>query len=277
MTAPLTMGKVTLIVHDLEQVRDFYRETVGLHLQEADGHTARLGVGETVLLELRRVSSAPRRSPREAGLFHTAFLLPTRADLGAWTKHAAQTRAPIVGASDHAVSEAMYLVDPEGNGIEIYADRSPVTWAKTDGLLVMPSDPLDVEDLVESAGAQGWRGFPAGSAIGHVHLQVGAIAPAEAFYAGILGLQVTARYPGGSFYAAGSYHHHLATNIWNSRGAAVRTEPAMGLADVEIVVDGTMLDAVRERLAEQRSTASDHQSRLSLRDPWGTSITLVAR
>ena len=277
MTTPISMGRVALAVHDLERVNNFYRQVLGLTQLKADGNTAQLGVGETVLLELRSDPSARRRSAREAGLFHTAFLLPTRADLGAWTKFAVQTRTLIVGASDHAVSEALYLVDPEGNGVEIYADRSPDLWKKENGSLVMPSDPLDVEQLIASAGRQEWHGLPSGSVIGHVHLQVGAIAPAEAFYAGILGLHVTTRYPGGTFYAGGGYHHHLATNIWNSRGAGMRSEPSTGLADVEMVVDYAMFDAVQARLTEPAPTAVNRPPCLSLRDPWGTSITLVAQ
>ncbi len=277
MTTPLSMGRVALTVHDLERVSNFYRQVLGLHQVTADANTAQLGVGETVLLELRSDLSARRCSPRDAGLFHTAFLLPNRADLGAWLKHAAQLRAPIVGASDHAVSEAIYLTDPEGNGVEIYADRPALSWKKENGLWVMGSDPLDIDAIIASAGTQEWQGFPAGSTVGHVHLQVGAIAPAEAFYAGILGLNVTSRYPGGTFYAAGGYHHHLATNIWNSRGAGMRTEPSTGLADVEIIVDRTMAAAVQARVAEPGSIAVIDQSHLSLRDPWGTSITLVAR
>ncbi len=277
MTSPISMGRVALTVHDLQVVSTFYRQVLGLAQVDASGTNVQLGVGDTVLLELRSDRSARKRSPREAGLFHTAFLLPTRADLGAWTKHASLSRAPIIGASDHAVSEALYLVDPEGNGVEIYADRSPDLWKKENGSLMMPSDPLDVEQLIANAGQQEWRGSPAGTVIGHVHLQVGAIAPAEAFYAGTLGLQVTTRYPGGTFFAGGTYHHHLATNIWNSRGASMRGEPSTGLADVEMVVDRAMFDAVQARVRETTPTAINPSSRLALRDPWGTSITLVAR
>ena len=142
MTAPLAMGKVVLVVHDLERVSNFYRQVVGLHLLKSDTGAAHLGVGETVLLELRGDPAARRRSQREAGLFHTAFLLPTRADLGAWSRHAAGIRASVVGASDHGVSEAIYLIDPEGNGVEIYADRPPLSWRRGSGQVVMPSDPL---------------------------------------------------------------------------------------------------------------------------------------
>lgn len=270
-SAPLSIGQVTLTVHDLDRVAGFYRQVVGLHPVTADAGAVRLGVGDTVLLELRRDAAARRRSPREAGLFHTAFLLPTRADLGRWTRHAAETRAPVVGASDHGVSEAIYLSDPEGNGVEIYADRPPASWRWQGGTVEMPSDPLDIESLLAGAGPEPWHGFPGGSVVGHVHLQVGAIAPAEAFYSGTLGLDITCRYPGGTFYAADGYHHHVATNIWNSRGAGPREEPSTGLADVEIAVSADRLRAV----AERASLAPSPDHRLSLSDPWGTRMTLV--
>ncbi|MCL2429951.1 MAG: VOC family protein, partial [Alphaproteobacteria bacterium] len=146
------MGRVALTVNDLGGVRAFYERIVGLHLLRQDGETALLGAGSDVLLELRRDSAARRRSPREAGLFHTAFLLPTRPDLGRWIKQAAATRAPVVGASDHAVSEAIYLSDPEGNGVEVYADRPASAWRWKDGVVEMPSNPLDVSDLIAHAG-----------------------------------------------------------------------------------------------------------------------------
>ena len=273
-SAPLSIGQVTLTVHDLDRVAGFYRQVVGLHPVAAEAGIVRLGVGDRVLLELRRDASARRRSPREAGLFHTAFLLPTRVDLGRWTRHAAETRAPVVGASDHRVSEAIYLSDPEGNGVEIYADRPSASWHWQGDTVEMATEALDVESLIASAGPEAWRGVPAGSVVGHVHLQVGAIAPAEAFYSGTLGLDITCRYPGGTFYAADGYHHHVATNIWNSRGAGPREEPSTGLADVEIMMSADRLHAVAQRAALTRPAGD--VGRLSLRDPWGTSITLVA-
>ena len=266
--ASLRIGKVSLIVHDLAAIAAFYQQVVGLHLLSSDGTVAALGVGDTVLLELRQDKAARRRAPQEAGLFHTAFLLPDRADLGRWAKHASATRAPVVGASDHLVSEAIYLADPEGNGIEIYADRPPQEWRWRDGLVEMATDALDVPALIASGGENDWQGFPTGSTVGHVHLQVGSLAPAEEFYAGVLGLEVTCRYPGGIFYAAGSYHHHIATNIWNSRGAPVRT-PSTGLADVEILAPPETLDAIGTRAGQPAD------ARLTLLDPWGTPITIA--
>jgi catechol 2,3-dioxygenase len=263
---PFTMGRVALTVNDLDRVSTFYRQVVGLHLLKGDGQTVELGVGKTVLLELRRDTLAQRRSPREAGLFHTAFLLPTRADLGRWVKYAVAAGVSIVGASDHRVSEAIYLSDPEGNGIEIYVDRPPSAWIWKDGMVEMPSDPLDVENLIAKAGVGPWQGFPEGAVIGHVHLQVGAIAPAEAFYAGVLDLSVTCRYVGGTFYAADGYHHHIATNIWNSRGVSERSYPSTGLAEVEIFLSAERREAIGKRASKcDLSTSSD----FPLSDPWG--------
>lgn len=270
---PLSIGRVTLTVHDLDRVSAFYQQVMGLHLLRGDAATAELGVGGMVLLELRRDTAARRHSPREAGLFHTAFLLPSRADLGRWTEHAARTRAPVVGASDHRVSEAIYLTDPEGNGVEIYADRPSSSWKWSNGTVEMATEALDIEDLIGSAGGGRWNGFPEGSTVGHVHLQVGAIAPAEAFYVNILGFGLTSRYPGGSFYAVDGYHHHLATNIWNSRGAPVRGEPTTGLASFELRAPTSFIAAVWSRLPKDAGATG---APLMLRDPWGTAITLTA-
>jgi catechol 2,3-dioxygenase len=140
----------------------------------------------------------------------------------------------------------------------------------------MPSDPLDIDSVVASAGDGRWKGFPEGSVVGHVHLQVGAIPPAEAFYNGILGLAVTCRYPGGTFYAADGYHHHLATNIWNSRGAGERAYPSTGLANVEILASAEFIDPIRSRPIKPEPAYATPQD-LSLRDPWRTKITMVTQ
>ena len=265
------MGRVVLTVNDLDRVRSFYEHVAGLHLLHQDGTTAELGIGDRVLLELRRDGSARRRSPREAGLFHTAFLLPSRGDLAHWVKNAIEKRTPVVGTSDHSVSEAIYLTDPEKNGVEIYADRPKSSWVWNNGAVTMPSDPLDLNALLAVAGDRNWAGFPEGSTLGHVHLQVGAIAPAEAFYSDLLGLDVTCRYSGGSFYAADGYHHHIATNIWNSRGATPRDYPSTGLAGLEIEIDPSRAGLISTR---GRGLTADDQ-RFRLRDPWNTEIAIV--
>lgn len=267
--APHRIGKVALTVRDLDRVSGFYQAALGLEPIERDGDVTRLGSGSSVLIELRHDPDARPRTRREAGLFHTAFLLPDRAELGAWLAFAAQQQLPLLGASDHLVSEAVYLTDPEGNGIEIYADRPSEEWPRANGMIEMPSQPLDLRDLAGAAAGRIWSGFPAGGVIGHVHLQVGDIAAAEAFY-GNLGFDITCRYPGGSFYGSGGYHHQLATNVWNSQGAPVRPERTTGVAEVEILADASVLEGVRPEGTAARTS-------VSLRDPWGTSISLRAR
>lgn len=264
-SAPMEIGRVRLVVRDLPRVADFYARALGLEKLAADGAEVTLGAGDRALVELRGDPAARVRSPREAGLFHTAFLMPSRADLGAWVHHASETRLPVQGASDHLVSEAIYFADPEGNGIEIYADRPRSGWTTPDGSIKMATDPLDVPDL--AAAARGpWKGAPQGAVVGHVHLQVGNVAEAEAFYSGTLGFRIMAHYPGAAFYGSGGYHHHLATNIWNSRGAGLR-EGGTGLAAVEILADPAELSAIAAR--------SDGKTRLA--DPWGTEIILTGK
>lgn len=278
MTAhTLAIGKVTLTVHDLGAVASFYQKAVGLHLLKEESGSVALGTAGNTLLVLQRDPAARKRSAREAGLFHTAFLLPSRADLGRWIGDAINRSTTVVGASDHAVSEAIYLTDPEGNGIEIYADRPRLDWRWNNGEVDMPSDALQIEPILSSAkGGSGWKGFPDGTTVGHMHLQVGAIAAAESFYRDLLGLAVTSHYPGGTFYAADGYHHHLATNIWNSRGAGPRDLPSTGLADFELIVASSRMSDIKARAETAGSTvttASD--GHLSLKDPWGTSVTIV--
>jgi catechol 2,3-dioxygenase len=273
--ARVRIGTVALTVRDLDMVSRFYQQVIGLAPIETGAGLVRLGVGTTVLLDLRCDPAATLASRRAAGLFHTAFLVPSRADLAQWLLHAAEERVPLHGASDHLVSEAIYLADPEGNGIEVYWDRPSETWAWRDGLVEMDTRALDLAGLARAVTTRNWSGLPAGSCIGHVHLQVGALEPAESFYAGLLGLEVVCRYPGATFLSSGGYHHHIATNIWNSRGAPARSEPTTGLANVELVTDAGVLDAVRSRVRPEQ-VAEASPAYLSLRDPWGTSIALTA-
>src|SRR5690606_32793244 len=159
-----------------------------------------------------------------------------RAELARWVGHVAEARVQLQGASDHIVSEAFYLADPEGNGIEVYADRPVSQWLDGGGSIQMTTEPLDIDDLLTAAGNTRWSGFPAGGSIGHVHLQVGDTAAADRFYRDVLGFDVTVDYPGASFYGSGGYHHQLAGNIWNSRGAQQRPTGMAGLDEVEIIV-----------------------------------------
>ncbi len=260
-SAPMEIGRVALTVNDIGLVGSFYKQVLGLQELGNDGETVQLGVDNSTLLELRADKAARRRKPQEAGLFHTAFLLPSRADLGAWLLHASDTRLPLEGASDHLVSEAVYLSDPEGNGIEIYVDRPRSAWKTRNGQIQMATAALDLNDVAASAKSR-FTQAPTGTVIGHVHLQTGSVPEAEAFYNGALGFAVTTHYPGAAFYGAGGYHHHLATNTWNSRDAGPRNFPSTGLADLEILADAAPLAALRAKLPTK------------LTDPWGTPITL---
>ena len=259
---PLSIGRVSLRVHDLSGVADFYQRVVGLHLLEADGEQVTLGNGRETLLTLIHDPAARRASPQEAGLFHTAFLLPTRADLGIWLRHASGLGLRLDGAADHLVSEAVYLRDPEGNGIEVYRDRPSEHWSWQSGRVVMRNEPLDFTGVLAEGEGGTWAGVPADSSVGHVHLQVGALEPAERFYRETLGMDVTCRFPGAVFYSSGGYHHHLATNIWNSRGAGLRSAPVTGLAEVEIL---------RNELANLAAVARDV---IQFEDPWGTVLSV---
>lgn len=275
-TAPLRIGKVHLRVRELAALSGFYQQVIGLTVIAAGATRVTLGVGSLPLLVLHAVSAATPRNPRDAGLFHTAFLLPARADLARWLAHAIRLGVPLQGASDHIVSEAIYLADPEGNGIEVYADRPVTRWRDASGQIRMATEPLDAPDLL--AAAQGdWAGFPEGGIVGHVHLQVGDTEVADGFYRDILGFDIASRYPGASFFGSGGYHHHLAGNIWNSRRAGARPEGAAGLAAVEIVArDPATRDAILGR-AERAGLPLDTSGQTPvLRDPWGTRIALAA-
>jgi catechol 2,3-dioxygenase len=257
--APLQVGQVVLTVNDLDKVGDFYQRVIGLSLLSGDGESRVLGV-DRPLVELRGDKTA-RHRPREAGLFHTAFLLPDRAALGDWLRMIAARELRLDGASDHLVSEAVYLHDPEGNGIEVYADRPRAGWVWQDGEVAMDTEAMDIPGVL-AEGHDGWQAAPEGTVIGHVHLQVGDLAPADEFYAGTLGLTRTAHRYGASFYGSGGYHHHLAGNIWNSRGAGRRKPDSTGLAELVLEAEPALIA---------------HHSGQGLLDPWGTRISLRAK
>lgn len=264
-SAPLEIGHVALTVNDLPGMTAFYRDALGFELLSSDAASARLGAGGQLLVELRGDRAARRAGRREAGLFHTAFLMPDRKALARWLIHAAESRLPLQGASDHIVSEAIYLADPEGNGIEVYADRPRLAWYGPDGAIRMDTLALDLNALAAQADGP-WTGAPAGAVVGHVHLQVGNVARAEGFYRDTLGFDVAAHYPGASFLGSGGYHHHIGANVWNSREAGPRAFPVTGLAELALRADAAALAAVSARAG---GTA--------LADPWGTPVTLLPK
>lgn len=265
---PIRVGEVALIVRDLPRTEAFYRDVIGLEVTGRAADAVRLGAGGADLLELQHRPDALRDDQAAAGLFHTAFLLPTRTDLARWLAHAGRLRYRLDGASDHDVSEAVYLRDPDGNGVEVYADRPRALWRWTDGRIAMGTQRLDIPTLLlDAEGEPSWPGAPAGTRVGHVHLRVGDVAEAVRFYGGVVGLNVTATRPGAAFLSSGGYHHHVAANTWQSAGAGPRDPRMAGLAAATLeVASEPILQAIARR-AETADLAGD-----GLRDPWGTAL-----
>lgn len=274
--APMRIGHVQLRVRNLVLVAAFYRNVIGLTPIEERPNRVSLGIGGAVLLDLVADPHAVPGDRRAAGLFHTAFLLPDRADLGRWLKFAANEGIELQGAADHRVSEAVYLADPEGNGIEIYSDRPVEEWPVVGGRFDMGNERLDIPGLIDAGSGAEWAGMPVGSRIGHMHLQVGDLSVAEPFYGDVLGFDVTCRYRGATFLGAGGYHHQVAANIWNSSGAGPRSAAMSGLAGIEIVVlDATVRAAIEDRARQAGYPLERSAGGTVLRDPWGIALTLV--
>jgi catechol 2,3-dioxygenase len=271
---PLHIGAVALAVRDLDRLAAFYRDVIGFAVLDRGTDTATLGAGGVPIVHLTHRPDAKPDDPREACLYHTAFLMPTRADLARWILHVARGRVPLTGASDHAVSEAFYLDDPEGNGIEVYSDRPAESWQWTGSDLRITTDPLDVEDIVREVSSNAtYPGAPDGLRIGHVHLRVGDVARAEAFYRDVIGLDVTRRRHGASFMSSGRYHHHIAGNVWHSAGAGMRDGERAGLAWFSFEADADAFDAVKARLGQTASALSP--TSIETADPWGTRLRFV--
>jgi catechol 2,3-dioxygenase len=270
-------GRVRLQVADLERSVAYYRRVLGFRVADRADGRASLGVGDddAVLIELHeRKGAAPVPRRGRLGLFHYAILLPDRPSLGRFVRHLAEIDAR-AGASDHLVSEALYLQDPDGLGIEVYADRPRSTWRHRDRQLVMSTDPLDMDDLVRAAGDERWTGMPGGTVIGHVHLHVGDLAAAEAFYHQALGLdRVVWDYPGALFLSAGGYHHHLGVNTW-AAGAAAAAEGDARLLEWELVLPSA--GAVADALSSVKAAGYDAEDAPDggvVRDPWGTALRI---
>lgn len=278
LTRPAYVGQAHLVVKDLERVSDFYQKIIGLSVIEKSSSGVVLGVNGQPLLSLTTSANSERAPRTAAGLFHTAFLMPNRQELAHWLAHAAHNNVPLQGASDHLVSEAIYLADPEGNGIEVYRDRPPTEWTyQQDGTVEMATLGLNLQALYDSAPKTAFEGAAEGTAIGHIHLQVGNIPQADTFYQDVLGLKIMARYPGASFFGSGAYHHHVAANIWNSRGAVARQDNMTGLSGYSLKFnEKAALDTAIAALDRMEIATERQSDGIALKDPWGIGLKLSA-
>jgi len=277
-----SVGTVRLTVTDLDRARAFYELAIGLRSTELDDGALALGAaGERPLIELRGDSTAPHLNRRAPGLYHLAILVPSRLDLAFALARVAEARYPLDGASDHLVSEALYLSDPDGNGIEIYCDRPRAEWRYVGDQLEMSTLALDLNDVLGElqVASELQTIAPSGTKIGHVHLQVSDLREAEAFYHGVLGFDVVVRgYPGALFVSAGGYHHHIGLNTWHSLGAAPAPAGAVGLRSFEIELpDERALEAVLARLDAASIPSIRQHDGVHVRDPFGSGVVLRTR
>ena len=277
------LGPVRLQVSDLERSLAYYEQVLGLRPvgQTDDGALLAAHGDDAPLVELREQRGArPAGRRGQLGLYHFAILLPDRASLGRFVRHVAESGVR-AGAGDHLVSEAFYLTDPDGLGIEVYADRPRSTWRRVGRELMMATDPVDVPGLVRAAGDAPWTGMPAGTVIGHLHLHVGDLARAGAFYSEALGFdRIVWHYPGALFLGAGGYHHHLGTNTWAGPDARPAGDGDARLLEWTVVVpDAAAVDAIAASLARAGFPAEREGAEgaeLVTREAWGTRLRVVA-
>lgn len=277
----LRLGPATLAVADRERSLAFYRDFLGLSLvDEGTRHgepSLTLGAGGTAVIRLvvrPGITPLPRNV---TGLYHAAILLPTRAALGRIILRLAEANYRF-GASDHGVSEALYLDDPDGNGLEIYVDRPRVGWTWRNGRVAMTTAPLDLQAIVDVLGDHEprWAPMPAGTTLGHMHLRVGNAEEAERFYAGVLGFDVVASYPDARFMSVNGYHHHLGANSWETAGARPRSDETAGLLEWEIILPATedLVTAATRLSAAGLTIDARADGSLDVLDPWQTRLIL---
>jgi catechol 2,3-dioxygenase len=270
------LGAVHLTVTDLDRSVAFYQDAIGLRLHHREDPVAAMGAGGEDLLVLVEEQTA-RRAGRHAGLYHFALLLPSRDELARALQRLAVTRTPIEGASDHAISEAIYLPDPDGNGIELAADRPRETWPKLETL--GRPNPLDLHGLLGTLGdAEPVRHADPATIVGHVHLHVNDIAAARRFYEDVVGFDVMTAMANAVFVSVAGYHHHLGFNTWRGEGvpAAPASDTVAGLRHWTILLDSAaQRDAARERLAAAAVAIDERPDGLLVHDPAGIPLLLA--
>lgn len=273
LNAAAHIGRVALKVANLEKMTKFYQEVIGMQVLEQSVSHSTLGVGDTVLLELHKVQNPLPLAPR-TGLYHVAFLLPSRKALGNTLLHYLTVNAPLIGASDHGYSEALYLNDPEGNGIEVYADKPQSEWdIRSDGEIVGVTLEMDAEAVI-AAGDNTWKGFPIGTTVGHVHLKVADLTATEKYFTEVLGLSLKNNFGNqAKFFATGDYHHHIGSNVWLGKNIPAMTENDLGLDYFSFSVPNQAeLDRLENHWKNQIEYTKNEDGSLTVVDPNGITM-----
>jgi catechol 2,3-dioxygenase len=274
------IGKVTLSVSSLEDSAAFYTRAVGMQVLANDSDRLLLGAGGNILLELVELPGAAHL-PGRTGLYHFAVLVPSRLELAYVLRNLVQQQVPLTGFADHHVSEAIYLPDPDGHGIEIYRDRPRDEWRNEQGQLHMTTDPLDVEGLLgelrAATGEPGWQGLPPGTTMGHIHLHVSNLAQAQEFYGDLLGFEVMLNWHSAAFLSAGGYHHHLGLNTWAGEGAPPPAEDSLRLVEYALTLpDPAALEPIVARLQAAGYPYEREAGRVRVQDPSENRIVVEA-
>lgn len=279
LPASTHLGYVHLTVSDLARSVDFYRGALGFKVHRQNGSTAHLGASQEDLLLLTGLPGAVR-PPRSTGLYHFAILVPSRADLAAVLQNLIDTETRLQGGADHLVSEALYLADPDGNGIEIYRDRPHAEWLYENGQLQMGTDPLDFHGILAELPDEPhpWSGLPTGTKLGHMHLHVSHLPDSTHFYSEVLGFEHIMDYGGSAaFLAAGGYHHHVGLNTWNGLGAPPPPPQSVGLRYFSLQVPGQdEFEMLQARLSQASITFETQDGAIFVHDPSQNGIKITS-
>lgn len=275
---PVTyVGEVGLKVMDIKKMKQFYQEIIGFDVISEEQNHVELGSGGKVLVKLEAIEGVTPKRGRYAGLYHFAILLPTREDLGKILVHLHQKGIQL-GSSDHLVSEALYLSDPEGNGIEIYRDRAPEQWNWSNDEVSMAVDPIDAQGLVEAAqkSSEPWKGMPAATVMGHIHLHVSNLVEARDFYVEGLGFEVVSSLGGQALFLADQkYHHHIGMNVWNGTGIPALPEKRAGLHYFTLIMEREKRNELVKKIQSLGTEIVERDNYWEVKDPSGNAIRLL--
>ncbi|MBP1968378.1 catechol 2,3-dioxygenase [Virgibacillus natechei] len=270
------VGELSVNVTDLEKALTFYQDVIGFQILEQSERKASLTAdGKTALLTLEQPENVQPKEGRTTGLFHFAILLPTRVDLSSFVNYLIKKGDVRLGASDHYVSEALYLSDPDGNGIEVYRDRPSSEWSWTNGEVSMGTEALDGDSLVAESNKE-WNGLPSETIMGHIHLHVSDLQTTDKFYMDGLGFTVVTKYSGALFTSTADYHHHIGLNVWNGEGAPTPAKNSVGLNWYTLVFPSTNVrqEAI-DRLEQMGASVRAEEEYYAVEDPSGNVIHLV--